>query len=137
MSWLWKWAYKFCSLFLGPPVSLLKPDWDSNVSQFVSELPKQSHLHATWIPCPVWFYNTNIYLYCRGGIHINILSCKTIWHFGEWVKFEKLSLKFCCGKTLKWYLYNNWILTVSQLHCPISEFSKKNWHKTYKVIPNI
>ena len=48
---------------------------------------------------------------------IIILSCKTFWHFGEWVSFENIHLKFCCGKMLK---YNNWILK----HSP--NLAKKN-----------
>ena len=32
-------------------------------------------------------------------------------------------------------IYNNWIVTVSQMLRRLSEFSEKNWHNTFKVTP--
>ena len=76
-----------------------------------------------------------IYIYpCMGGIHINLLSCKTsFWHFGEWVSFEKICLKFCCGKMLKYIITEFWLCLSCIVHS--LNLANKNWRNTYKVIP--
>ena len=63
-----------------------------------------------------------MYLLYRGGIHINILSCKTSFcHFGEWVS---LVLKKCI-EVLRWQNVNKYIyiyiyiyITTESSQCP-------------------
>ena len=102
----------------GPTECLLKLDWDSFWFSVWVTIVSQFEKHFSCcmgtpkfglkiqIPLPIYT--------CRGGIHINKLSCKiSFWHFRECVSFEKTSLKFCCGKMLN--VYNNWNLAV--LNC--------------------
>ena len=98
----------------------MKLDWDSICFSICVGIVSQFEKHPPYfmdIPEFGLTMQTYTYIYnCREGIRINVLSCKTsYWHFGDSVSFEKISLKFFCGKMLK-YIYNS-ILTLSQLHC--------------------
>ena len=57
-----------------------------------------------------------MYLLYRGGIHINILSCKTSFcHFGEWVSL--VLKKFI--EVLQWQNVNKYIyITTESSQCP-------------------
>ena len=57
-----------------------------------------------------------MYLPYRGGIHINILSCKTSFcHFGEWVSL--VLKKFI--EVLRWQNVNKYIyITTESSQCP-------------------
>ena len=57
-----------------------------------------------------------MYLLYRGGIHINILSCKTSFcHFGEWVSL--VLKKFI--EVLRWQNVNKYIyITTESSQCP-------------------
>ena len=88
---------------------LQNPFWNWIETQFISQFVSQLFLslRKTSPRCMdtlVWCLTINTYTYiytCMGGIHINILWYKTFWRFGEGVSFEKISLKFCCGKMWK------------------------------------